>query len=40
VPVWVGGQGAASLDPAALPANCLVVGDRAELEQRLDVLPR
>jgi DNA-binding transcriptional MerR regulator/methylmalonyl-CoA mutase cobalamin-binding subunit len=40
VPVWVGGQGAASLDRAALPVNCLVIGDRAELEQRLDVLPR
>ena len=25
---------------AALPASCLVIGDRAELEQRLDVLPR
>lgn len=40
VPVWVGGQGAASLDPATLPANCLVIADRAELEQRLDVLQR
>jgi methylmalonyl-CoA mutase cobalamin-binding subunit len=40
VPVWVGGQGAHGLDQAALPANCVVIADRAELEQRLDVLPR
>jgi DNA-binding transcriptional MerR regulator/methylmalonyl-CoA mutase cobalamin-binding subunit len=40
VPVWVGGQGALGLDPAVLPADCLVIADRAELEQRLDVLPR
>jgi hypothetical protein len=36
----VGGQGALGLDRAALPANCLLITDRAELEQRLDVLPR
>ena len=39
-PIWIGGQGALSLDQAALPANCVVIADRAELEQRLDVLPR
>jgi methanogenic corrinoid protein MtbC1 len=40
VPVWIGGQGALGLDEAALPAGCLIIGDRAELEQRLDILPR
>jgi methanogenic corrinoid protein MtbC1 len=40
VPIWVGGQGALGLDEAVLPAACLIIGDRAELEQRLDVLPR
>jgi hypothetical protein len=40
VPIWVGGQGALGLDAAVLPAACLIIGDRAELEQRLDVLPR
>jgi MerR family transcriptional regulator, light-induced transcriptional regulator len=39
-PVWIGGQGALSLDQAALPANCVVIADRAGLEQRLDLLPR
>jgi DNA-binding transcriptional MerR regulator/methylmalonyl-CoA mutase cobalamin-binding subunit len=40
VPVWIGGQGARGIDEATLPTGCLVIGDRAELEQRLDVLPR
>ena len=40
VPVWIGGQGAMGIDAAALPPECLIIGDRAELEQRLDVLPR
>jgi methanogenic corrinoid protein MtbC1 len=40
VPVWVGGQGALGLDETALPAHCLVVADRGELERRLDVLSR
>ena len=40
VPVWVGGQGAQGIDEATLPPGCLVIGDRAELEQRLDILPR
>jgi DNA-binding transcriptional MerR regulator/methylmalonyl-CoA mutase cobalamin-binding subunit len=40
VPVWLGGQGAHGLDQAALPANCVVIADRAELERRLDILPR
>lgn len=40
VPIWIGGQGALGLDPAAAPAGCLVIADRAELEQRLDILPR
>ena len=37
--VWIGGQGALGLDAAALPAGCLLIADRAELEQRLDLLP-
>lgn len=40
VPIWLGGQGALGLDETVLPRNCLIIGDRAELEQRLDVLPR
>jgi hypothetical protein len=40
VPVWIGGKGATSVDAAALPPACLLIGDRAELEQRLDILPR
>ena len=40
VPIWIGGQGALGLDESVLPANCLIIADRAELEQRLDVLPR
>jgi methanogenic corrinoid protein MtbC1 len=40
VPVWIGGQGARGIDEATLPPGCLVIGDRAELEQRLDILPR
>ena len=40
VPVWIGGQGALGIDEATLPSGCLVIGDRAELEQRLDILPR
>lgn len=39
VPVWIGGQGARGIDAASLPPGCLVIGDRAELEQRLDILP-
>jgi MerR family transcriptional regulator, light-induced transcriptional regulator len=39
-PVWIGGQGALGLDDSLLPAGCLILGDRAELEQRLDVLAR
>lgn len=39
-PIWLGGAAAQGLDRAALPANCIVIGDRAELEQRLDVLPQ
>ncbi len=40
VPIWIGGQGALGLDESVLPASCLIIADRAELEQRLDVLPR
>ena len=40
VPVWIGGQGVWGIDEASLPPGCLIVRDRAELEQRLDVLPR
>jgi methanogenic corrinoid protein MtbC1 len=40
VPVWVGGQGALGLDQTTLPARCLVIADRGELERRLDVLSR
>jgi DNA-binding transcriptional MerR regulator/methylmalonyl-CoA mutase cobalamin-binding subunit len=40
VPIWLGGQGAISLDESDLPRGCLIIGDRAELEQRLDILPR
>jgi DNA-binding transcriptional MerR regulator/methylmalonyl-CoA mutase cobalamin-binding subunit len=40
VPVWIGGQGACGIDEANLPPGCLIIGDRAELEQRLDILPR
>jgi len=39
-PVWIGGSGAQSLAHDALPHQCLVIADQAELEQRLDVLPR
>ena len=39
-PVWIGGSGAQSLAHDALPDQCLVIADQAELEQRLDVLPR
>lgn len=39
-PIWLGGAAAQGLERAALPANCIVIGDRAELEQRLDVLPQ
>jgi methanogenic corrinoid protein MtbC1 len=38
-PIWLGGAAARGLDRASLPAHCIVIGDRAELEQRLDVLP-
>ncbi len=40
VPVWIGGQGAMGIDAAALPPGCLIIGNRGELERRLDVLPR
>lgn len=40
VPIWIGGQGALGLDEETLPPGCVIIGDRAELEQRLDVLPR
>jgi len=40
VPVWIGGLAAQAIERSALPARCLVIGDQAELEQRLDVLPR
>ena len=40
VPIWVGGSGAQQLDRGALPDAVVVVVDSAELEQRLDVLPR
>jgi len=40
VPIWIGGQGALGLDEAVLPAHCVIIADRADLEQRLDVLPR
>jgi methanogenic corrinoid protein MtbC1 len=39
VPVWIGGQGALNIDAAVLPPGCLLIRDRAELEQRLDSLP-
>jgi DNA-binding transcriptional MerR regulator/methylmalonyl-CoA mutase cobalamin-binding subunit len=38
VAIWVGGRAAQQLDRATLPAQCLVLADQAELEQRLDVL--
>lgn len=40
VPVWIGGQGTWSCEEATLPPACQIIGDRAELEQRLDILPR
>lgn len=40
IPVWIGGLAAQSIEPGTLPPQCLVIGDPAELEQRLDVLPR
>ena len=40
VPIWIGGLAAQAIERGALPAQCLVIGDQAELEQRLDVLPR
>jgi MerR family transcriptional regulator, light-induced transcriptional regulator len=40
VPLWIGGQGALGLDEESVPDGCLIIADRAELEQRLDVLPR
>jgi len=40
VPIWIGGLAAQAIERSALPAQCLVIGDQAELEQRLDVLPR
>jgi MerR family transcriptional regulator, light-induced transcriptional regulator len=40
VTLWIGGQGALGVDAGELPQGCVIVGDRAELEQRLDVLPR
>jgi DNA-binding transcriptional MerR regulator/methylmalonyl-CoA mutase cobalamin-binding subunit len=39
-PIWLGGSAAQGLAQAALPAHCIVIGDQADLEQRLDVLPR
>ncbi|HEX9207601.1 MAG TPA: MerR family transcriptional regulator [Steroidobacteraceae bacterium] len=40
VRVWLGGAAAQNVDRTALPAQCVVITDQAELEQRLDVLPR
>jgi len=40
IPVWIGGLAAQAIEPGTLPAQCLVIRDSAELEQRLDVLPR
>lgn len=40
IPVWIGGLAAQGIDRETLPAQCLVVSSQAELEQRLDVLPR
>jgi methanogenic corrinoid protein MtbC1 len=40
VPIWIGGQGALGLDEAAMPDHCVIIVDRADLEQRLDLLPR
>jgi DNA-binding transcriptional MerR regulator/methylmalonyl-CoA mutase cobalamin-binding subunit len=40
IPVWIGGLAAQAIEPGTLPAQCLVIRDPAELEQRLDVLPR
>jgi DNA-binding transcriptional MerR regulator/methylmalonyl-CoA mutase cobalamin-binding subunit len=40
VPVWIGGLAAQDIDRSMLPPQCLVIRDQAELEQRLDVLPR
>lgn len=40
VPVWIGGLAAQAVEHDALPPRCLVIRDPAELEQRLDVLPR
>jgi DNA-binding transcriptional MerR regulator/methylmalonyl-CoA mutase cobalamin-binding subunit len=39
IQVWIGGLAAQGLERDALPPQCLVIGDQAELEQRLDVLP-
>jgi MerR family transcriptional regulator, light-induced transcriptional regulator len=38
--IWLGGQGALGLDETVLPAGCRIIGDRTELEQRLDLEPR
>lgn len=40
VALWIGGQGALGVTAGELPQGCVVVRDRAELEQRLDVMPR
>jgi MerR family transcriptional regulator, light-induced transcriptional regulator len=40
VPIWLGGTASLSLDRSLLPAGCIVIADQAELEQRLDMLPR
>jgi DNA-binding transcriptional MerR regulator/methylmalonyl-CoA mutase cobalamin-binding subunit len=40
IPIWIGGLAAQGIERSTLPAQCLVIGDQAELEQRLDVLPR
>jgi MerR family transcriptional regulator, light-induced transcriptional regulator len=39
-PIWLGGQGLLGLDESVLPTGCLIIGDRAELEQRLDIQSR
>lgn len=40
IPVWIGGLAAQAIEPGTLPAQCLVIRDSTELEQRLDVLPQ
>ncbi len=38
IPIWLGGGGSNSVNARDLPANCSVVQDQRELEQRLEML--